>query len=115
MPRLTCLPSRIATLDTRTAKPPPKEADPYYLTPEHRAWREEGLKLCGGQCEHVDSAGRRCFKSEPHVRLIADHTVEINDGGAKLDPRNRKMLCFTHHARKTAEEKRKRLERALHG
>jgi hypothetical protein len=29
----------LRTLDTRTARPPEKRADPELLTPEHRAWR----------------------------------------------------------------------------
>ena len=39
MPRLNTLGARVTTLDTRTVKPQPKQADPHYLSPQHRAWR----------------------------------------------------------------------------
>ncbi len=37
MARLTTIGSRLATLDTRTSRPPPKTAEADLLTPEHKA------------------------------------------------------------------------------
>jgi hypothetical protein len=92
---------------TRIA-PAPKQVDPYYLTPEHREWREKVIANAGGQCQAVDSTGKRCFKTIPHVRLFADHIVERQDGGDELDPRNGQALCGQHHTIKTAQQRAKR-------
>ncbi|MHC2585385.1 AAA family ATPase [Bradyrhizobium diazoefficiens] len=35
-PRLTALRPKVGTIDTRTAKPPPKTSDPHYATPDDR-------------------------------------------------------------------------------
>lgn len=45
MARLATLAPRLGTLDTRTARPTPKRADPELLTSEHKAWRLEVLPL----------------------------------------------------------------------
>lgn len=109
MARLTTLKPRIQVLDTRTAKPAPKEADAYYQTPEHKAWREQVLRRAGYRCEWVEN-GQRCEKAAPH-RLFADHILERKDGGADLDPANGQCLCGTHHSLKTAAERAKRMAR----
>lgn len=107
---LKVLRPRIATLDTRTVKPRPKTADPYYLTAEHRAWRNLVISRAGGQCEDIDkSTGQRCDKAEPAHRMFADHIKERRDGGDPLDPANGKCLCAHHHGLKTASHRRARL------
>jgi hypothetical protein len=90
---------RIATLDPRRAKPPPKTADAYYTTPEHRAWSALVIKRAGGRCQWVEN-GIRCTKAYPHHRMLADHIVEVKDGGALLDPANGQCLCVQHNTRK---------------
>jgi 5-methylcytosine-specific restriction enzyme A len=37
------------------------------------------------------------------VRLIADHIIEIDDGGAPLDFNNGMTLCVACHNKKTAQ------------
>jgi len=87
---------RIATLDTRAAKPPPKTADAHYGTPEHRAWREEVIRRADGHCQWPGCNRTGC-------RLFADHIVEKQDGGALLDVTNGQTLCAQHHSIKTAQ------------
>jgi hypothetical protein len=88
----------LRTLDTRTAKPSPKRADPELLTPEHRAWRAEVLRRAGYRCEWIED-GRRCPVAAPK-RLIADHVRERKDGGAPLDSLNGQCLCTRHNTLK---------------
>jgi 5-methylcytosine-specific restriction protein A len=104
MTRLGLLKPRLATLDPRRAKPPPKVADPHYLTPEHRAWRAEVIARAGGRCQWPGG----CSKAAPRHRMFADHIVERKDGGAALDPANGQCLCGQHHSLKTAYESAKR-------
>lgn len=103
MPKLRTLTTRIATLDTRTAKPPPKQADPYYLTAAHRAWRERVIANAGRRCEWAMPDGSRCIKAEPRHRMFADHVSERRDGGP--DQGRGMCLCGAHHSLKTARER----------
>jgi len=98
IPKLT---SKIATtrgrpLDLRRAAPPDKTADPWYHTPEHRAWRAAVIGRAGGRCEWPG-----CDRAER--RMFADHIGELKDGGAALDLRNGQCLCGAHHSLKTAQ------------
>jgi hypothetical protein len=97
----------LRTLDTRTAKPSPKRADPELLTPEHRAWRAEVLRRAGYRCEWIEN-GRRCLVCAPS-RLFADHIDERKDGGARLDPANGQCLCGRHHTLKTTRVRADRM------
>ena len=45
------------------------------------------------------------------ARLIADHVVEIEDGGAPLDVANGMTLCVACHNRKTAQARADRTRR----
>lgn len=99
--KLATLRPRIATLDARAVKPPPKTADPIYHTAEYTAWREQVIERAGGVCQ---SPG--CGRQER--RMFADHIVEVRDGGAKHDPANGQCLCGSHHTRKTAEARARR-------
>lgn len=103
---------RVAVLDTRTAKPAPKRADPELLTPEHQAWRRQVLKRAGYRCQWVEN-GKRCEKRAPEHRLIADHVVERKDGGARLDPRNGQCLCGAHNTLKGARARARRMGASL--
>lgn len=98
--RLGNLLPRVATLDTRTVLPPPKEADPHYQTPQHRAWAAEVIRRAGGACQGCGATG---------VRLYADHIVELRDGGAPFDPANGQALHGACHSRKTAAERARRM------
>ena len=97
MGRLKCAPPRLSPAKMGLAIPE-KKADPFYLTPEFREWRELVIKRAGFKCE-VPSCGRT------GVRLFADHIVEIRDGGARLDPANGQSLCGSCHTRKTSAER----------
>lgn len=101
MAKLTNLAPRVATLDTRTAQPPPKEADPHYSTPEHRHWRAIVLARAGYKCED-------CGRS--NCRLFADHIKERKDGGADFDPSNGMCRCGACHSKKTAAVRAQRMK-----
>lgn len=107
MAKLTNLAPRVATLDTRTAQPGPKEADPHYSTPEHRQWRAIVIARAGGRCEGIVN-GHRCGRAER--RMFADHIVERKDGGAEFDPANGQCLCGSCHSRKTAAARAQRMK-----
>lgn len=90
---------------------PPKRADAELLTPAHRDWRQAVLARAGYRCEWIDR-GKRCERTAPTHRLIADHKVERKDGGALLDPKNGQCLCFAHHTLKTTQARARRLEKS---
>lgn len=89
------LKTRVLAADLRRARPPPKEADPWYATPEHRAWRDGVIARAGGRCEEPG-----CGRTER--RMFADHIRELRDGGDPLDPVNGRCLCGRCHSLKTA-------------
>jgi 5-methylcytosine-specific restriction protein A len=97
---------RVAVLDTALAPPPPKQADPWYGTPEHKAWAEAVIKRAGGRCQDPECR-------TPGLRVIADHIVEKKDGGNLTDPNNGLARCWPCHTRKTnaARAARQRGER----
>ena len=96
----------LRVLDTRSVKPPPKEVEPHYLSPEHRAWRDEVLRRAGGRCQW-----RGCVADA----TIADHIHERRDGGSPLDPANGQALCHHHHKLKTDAARVRRTVSALRG
>jgi 5-methylcytosine-specific restriction endonuclease McrA len=72
----------------------------HYQSDGHKAWaaavkRRDGYRCVTPRC---DSKGR----------LIADHIVEITDGGARFDVANGQTLCLACHNRKTARQKASR-------
>jgi 5-methylcytosine-specific restriction protein A len=73
--------------------------DTYYDSPEHRAWSREVIRRSGGMCVACGALDKR---------LVADHRVEIRDGGARTDPANGQALCWPCHGRKTAEARARR-------
>lgn len=83
----------------------PKEAAPFYLSPEWKALMRQIIKLRGRRCEDPqhDTAQPR-----DGVRLYGDHIIEIVDGGHKLDPSNVMLRCAPCHGRKTAEARKVR-------
>lgn len=100
--RLNSLPQRLATLDTRIGTAPPKEADPYYNSTEHTAWRALVIRRARARCEWPG-----CGRAEG--RMFADHIVELKDGGSRTDPANGWALCAKHHTLKTNQERAKRM------
>ena len=104
------------TIDARAVKPEPKRADPFYLSPEYRAWREIVTARAGRRCEDIDDrTGQRCTKAEPQHRMFADHIVEVKDDGARYDPANGRCRCGSHHTFKTMKERAARLGRPSKG
>src|SRR5262245_35335616 len=119
MPKLRSLAPLVRIEDTRTVKPPPsrptfaqrfKARDPFYATPEFRAWRAKVIARAGGRCEAI-THGYRCTKAQPAHRMFADHRIELSDGGAPFDISNGQCLCGPHHLMKTAQARRDRLAR----
>lgn len=105
MAKIKTLAPLIATIDTRTVKPPPKTVDPFYLTPEWRSLVEDLVRQRGRRCEAPDCR----YPGRKGIRVFGDHVVELRDGGALLDPGNVKLLCGSCHTRKTMRERAKRL------
>lgn len=109
MAKLPSIGSRVAMIDTRSAAPPPKTADPIYNTPEHRRWRELVIALAHGLCQ-----GPACkLPDRKASRLFADHIVELQDGGAPFDHTNGQALCGSCHSLKTISERAKRHARKV--
>lgn len=101
MGRLTRAPSRLRSAPPRL-KAAPKKALPFYQSPEWTALRAAVIAERGKRCE-AEGCGHSGF-------VIADHIVEIRDGGAKLDKSNIRLLCARCHGKKTALAKRRRTE-----
>jgi 5-methylcytosine-specific restriction protein A len=108
MPKLQSLAPRLRSFDTRTTKPPPRQMNPIYNTPEFQDWRAMVVERAGYQCEAIDN-GHRCSKARPKHRLYADHIVELRDGGHPFDLNNGRCLCASHHELKTIAARARRL------
>lgn len=101
-PKLQTLPSRIATLDTRSAKPPAKTVDPFLHTPVYQRWRDAVIQRAGGKCEYPG-----CTRKER--RMFADHIVECADDPNRwTDLSNGQCLCGKHHTIKTNKTRAER-------
>lgn len=108
--RLAPLRPLVAPLDMRTAKPAPKTADPFYLSPAWRQLVAHLVRARGRRCEAKGRYGNRCADDGTgKVRLIGDHIHERKDGGAELDPANIELMCLACHNAKTARERARRL------
>lgn len=80
---------------------PVKLADPFYKS---REWIDlvSRIKLQrGNRCEVVG-----CCSG--HRIIIGDHIREVKDGGARLDPRNIRLMCLPCHNGKTARSRTER-------
>ena len=100
---LKCAPPMLRSANLSAARVPPKTADLWYLTPEHRAWAKAVVDRAG-RCEDCGRTG---------TRLFADHVVEIKDGGSKTDLRNGQALCGRCHSRKTVAARAARMGRGV--
>jgi 5-methylcytosine-specific restriction endonuclease McrA len=95
--RLKRAPSRLKAAPPRL-RPSPKQALPFYRSPEWRALVGLVTSKRGKVCEQCGASGY----------VIADHVIELRDGGASLDESNIMLLCSPCHGRKTAQRKRER-------
>lgn len=104
--KLHMLGPRVPTMDTRRVKPPPKTVEPWYTTPEHKAWAAAVIARAGGRCQDPTCNARHY----PGQRLFADHIRERRDRpDLALDPTNGQALCGSAHTRKTNAERVKRM------
>lgn len=99
---------RVRTVSVAIARPLPKKAEPFYLSPEWRQLVDDIKVERGCRCEDPDHDPKRPREG----RVIGDHIVEIQDGGARLDRANVMLRCWPCHGRKTAAERRRRAEAA---
>lgn len=106
--KLRSLPPLVGAIDMRTARPAPKTADPFYLSPE---WRKLVARLIAKRGRRCEVRGPKCSDDgRGTVRLIGDHIHERKDGGAELDPSNIRLTCTACHNAKTAQERARRLK-----
>jgi 5-methylcytosine-specific restriction enzyme A len=103
MTRLRTLAPMLAPANQRAAAAPRKTAEPHYQTPEHQRWRAEVIRRAGGMCQVCGEVRR----------LVADHIVELKDGGAPLDLANGSAKCWPCHSKKTAEARAARMRRPV--
>ena len=94
MAKLRSMAPRLGTMPPKV-RAAPKTAESFYNSPEWNAIRRQLERERGRRCEE-----RGC--ETPRYRVILDHIRERKDGGADLDPRNLRWLCFNHHQQKTA-------------
>ena len=74
----------------------------HYQSSEHQRWTAAVKRRDGYACQ-------KCGARD--TRLIADHIIEIVDGGAPLDVSNGMTLCIACHNRKTAAKRADRARR----
>ena len=84
--------------------PAPKEADPFYLSVQWRAFRDWYISR-HPVCEQCEKDGRLTRAT------MVDHIVELKDGGAAISESNVQSLCWKCHGVKTAEAKQTRERR----
>jgi hypothetical protein len=95
---MRALQPRMRLLEQRTALPPAKAVDAFYISPAWRALIAEIIAERGRHCEDP-----LCRRESPPSRVFGDHIIELRDGGAPLDKRNIMLRCGSCHTRKTAE------------
>lgn len=109
--RVATLRPRLAIVELRTAPPPPKQADSHYLDPAHRAWANDVCERDRWRCQWIEADDQQCQASRDRGDvMVADHIIEIKDGGARLDRRNGQCLCTRHNTIKGLQARAKRLE-----
>lgn len=111
-PRLRNLGSRVRTLDTRAAKPLPKEADEHYGTRAHRDWAFQIKERAGWRCEIVIN-GQRCRRSRANGdTMYADHIRDVRDyPELALDLNNGRCACNSHNTSAGIRARAERMKR----
>lgn len=105
MAKVPSVSSRIVAIDTRSAVPPPKTAEPIYTTREYAEWRRIVISRAHGCCQDPSCK----YPNRHGIRLFADHVIELKDGGAPFDPSNGLARCGSCHTIKTVAERNKRI------
>jgi 5-methylcytosine-specific restriction protein A len=99
---------RLRSPGWRVAPPAPRAPFPkteggkhaaHYQTKEHDAWAKAVKERDRYTCQDCGATG---------VTLVADHVIEIEDGGARLSLANGLTRCLPCHNRKTAMARRQR-------
>jgi 5-methylcytosine-specific restriction protein A len=98
--RLSSGPSRLGRMPALVAAAP-KVALPFYQSVEWRTLVRAIKAERGAFCE-------RCGSNKG---LIADHVIELRDGGEPLDAANVELLCGKHHGAKTSAARAARASR----
>jgi 5-methylcytosine-specific restriction protein A len=99
---LRTLPPRLKPAQQARVKPADTAggaAKSHYQSAAHASWARAVKTRDGYRCVMCGATG---------PRLIADHIVEIKDGGAALDITNGETLCLSCHNKKTADSRRAR-------
>lgn len=92
---------------------PTKKVGNFYLAPEWRGFIAHLIKIRGRRCQDPLHDPDR---PRDGVRIFGDHVIELQDGGAPLDPFNVMLRCGSCHSRKTAEHRKQRYQtHADHG
>ncbi len=86
MARLSTVKPRIKDAEIRTALPPAKQVDEFYLTPQWKRLRAAALKRDGGMC--VAPGCRR-------KAVVVDHIISRRNGGRDILD-NLRSLCRVH-------------------
>ena len=102
-PRLSLLRPRVSTIGRLAS--PDKRAAPFYLSAEWRQLIAEIIRQRGRRCE---GPGCKTPNRGAGQRIYGDHIVELQDGGALLDPNNVMLRCAPCHGAKTERERKKR-------
>lgn len=112
---LPALPSRVPSVDIRSAVPPVKETNPFYSSAAWLTLLAAIIKERGRVCEdpkHAFNRTHRLKNALPDAsslgRIYGDHIIELRDGGAPLDKSNIMLRCAVCHGRKTASEAMRR-------
>jgi len=100
MGRLRTVGFRLPAADTRKVKTEAKRGDPFYDSAPWRALVARLIQERGRVCQSCGAQG---------VCLHGDHIVELQDGGAALEPSNVQLLCLPCHNKKTAKARTRRL------
>lgn len=91
-------PPRLTARDNRVKTVKQQGGDPFYQSPEYKAWRAAVMARAHYTCEDPDHP-EHLPRSGPKTRCVADHLVPIKEGG---DPFGAGMCrCWTCHRRKT--------------
>jgi 5-methylcytosine-specific restriction enzyme A len=101
MNTLRAFPAKVRTINTSKLRQTPKQKASSYYDPAWIALRARIVEQRSSVCQDVDHDPARPRRG----RVIADHVIELKDGGALLDPRNVLLRCPICHGRKTMAER----------